>query len=135
LLYAGQAQKELHVNEAHSLVDALLHCAIEGEAAAPPASPVEGQCWLVGASPSGAWSSQQGKLACYQSGQWLFVSPRDGLRLLNRASGQELRYKAGWVAPNRPAAPSGGTTIDAEARGAIAAIVSVLESAGIIPPA
>lgn len=134
LLYAGQAQKELHVNEAHALTDALLHAVVEGEASTPPTDPADGQVWLVGASPGGAWAGHSGKLACRQSGQWLFVTPRDGLRLHSRALGQEIRYLSEWIAPDRPAAPSGGSTIDAEARTAIAAILASLEQAGIIPP-
>lgn len=135
LLWAGQAQKEYYVNEAHALADALLHCAIEGVASAPPATPIEGENWLVGASPGGAWAGQAGKLACRQAGNWLFVAPRDGMRILNRASGQEQRFAGIWIAPARPAEPSGGTTIDAEARTAIEAILDCLESAGLIPPA
>lgn len=133
LLFAGQAQKEAYVNEAHALSDALLHCALEGIANSPPGSPAEGTCWLVGSAPTGAWAGQAGNLAARQAGNWLFVTPVDGMRVLNRATGQDMRFAAGWKAASRPAAPAGGTTIDAEARAAIGLILTALTSAGIIP--
>lgn len=134
LLFAGQAQKETFVNEAHALTDALLHCAIEGIAAAPPIAPVDGTNWLVGASPTGAFAGQSGKLACRQAGNWLFVAPRDGMRLLNRATGQEIRHFGIWRTPIRPLAALGGALVDSEARAAISAIMATLESAGVIAP-
>jgi Protein of unknown function (DUF2793) len=115
------------------LTDALLHCAIEGAAAAPPTSPIDGTNWLVAASPSGDWAGQAGKLACRQSGVWLFIAPRDGLRVLDRSNGQEKHYFRTWLAPAAPAAPIGGTTIDAEARAAIASLLTVLRQAGVLP--
>lgn len=132
---AGQAQKEIFVNEALALADALLHCAIEGELASPPAEPAEGATWLVAPNPTGDWTGQAGKLACRQGGNWLFVAPRDGMRLLNRATGQDMRFAAGWHAPARPADPAGGTTVDSEARQAILALLAALETTGIFAPA
>ena len=132
LLFAGQAQKEFFVNEAHALIDALLHAAIEGSADSPPPTPEEGECWLVGDEPSGAWADHAGMLAAYQAGDWLFAAPRDGLHLLDRSTGQDIRYLDGWQRPETPAAPTGGTTIDAEARAAIVALVEVLVAAGIL---
>ncbi len=133
LLFAGQAQKEGFVNEITARIDALLHGAIEGEQAAPPAAPADGQMWLVAAGASGAWLGQSGKLAARQAGNWLFVAPRDGIKLLNRASGQEIRYSGTWKSAVRPSLPSGGTLIDTEARVALAAILAALTMAGIVP--
>ncbi len=110
-----------------------MHGAIEGEQAAPPAAPADGQTWLVGAGASGVWLGQAGKIAARQSGNWLFVTPRDGIKLLNRSSGQEMRYSGGWKTAARPALPSGGTVIDVEARAAITAIIAALTTAGIVP--
>lgn len=135
LLFAGQAQKEAFVNEVCARVDALLHGAIEAEAATPPATPADGQCWLIASGASGAWTGRSGQIAARQSGNWLYFAPRDGMRLVNRATGQEIRFHTSWKAATRPAAPSGGATVDTEARAAISALLAALTTAGIIPPA
>ena len=133
LLFAGQTQKEGFVNETFARIDALLHGAIEGEQAVPPTTPSDGQAWLVASGASGDWTGQAGKIAARQAGNWLFAIPRDGMKLLNRASGQEIRYAGIWKAASRPPSPSGGTFVDAEARSAIASILTALTVAGIVP--
>ncbi|MDE2595769.1 MAG: DUF2793 domain-containing protein [Sphingomonadales bacterium] len=133
LLFPGQAQKEAFVNEAHALADALLHCVIEGTALTPPATPLDGQAWLVGEAASGEWTGQGGKLACRQGGNWLFIAPRDGMWLLDRSSGHYIRYAGTWKFPVRPSSPSGGTTVDVEARSAIVNLINALGAAGILP--
>ncbi|MXP40058.1 DUF2793 domain-containing protein [Altererythrobacter soli] len=134
LLFAGQAQKEFSVNEAHALCDALLHAACEGEATAPPAEPADGETWIVGSGATGDWAGEDGRIAARQSGNWLFVEPLDGMRLFDRATGQVLLYRGGWQRPAAPAAPSGGVVTDAEARAAIAELISALQDAGVLPP-
>lgn len=74
-----------------------------------------------------------GRLALRQAGNWIFVEPRDGMRVLDRSTGQDRRYLDDWLAPATPAAPSGGTTVDSEARSAIAEIIATLREAGILP--
>ena len=134
LLFAGQAQKEVFVNEALSLADALMHCAVQDEVAAPPATPAEGHCWLVANAPTGGWAGQANKIACRQAGQWLFVAPRDGMRIMNLTTGQDMRRLGGtWMAPTALPAPSGGAIIDSEARVAIVNLLQSLQDAGIFP--
>lgn len=133
LLFAGQAQKEGYVNEMAARIDALLHLAVEAELAVPPASPSDGQAWLIGAGASGVWNGKSGQVAARQAGNWLYFSPRHGMRLLNRATGQFMQFTGTWAAPSRPAAPSGGSVVDVEARAAISGLLSCLTSAGIVP--
>jgi hypothetical protein len=131
-IFAGQAQKEIFVNEALARIDVLTDGIVESEENSPPTIPVEGSSWLVGDSPVGDWSGMAGKIAGYQSGQWLFVDPRDGLRITNRATGQIMRRLGGnWQIPVAPSAPSGGTTIDLEARALLEGLIAELRVAGI----
>ena len=44
----------------------------------PPASPVPGQCWIVGTTPTGAWSGQAGALAAWTNGGWRLRRGRAG---------------------------------------------------------
>lgn len=73
LLFAGQAQKESYVNELAARIDSLIHASVEGELALPPTLPIDGQCWLVGPSASGAWAGKSGLIAARQAGNWLFL--------------------------------------------------------------
>jgi len=135
LLFAGQAQKEGFVNEIAARLDALLFLAVEGESNTPPANPADGQSWLVGNAPSGAWTGHASEIASFQSGNWIFTPPILGMKMYNKVNGQEILYRNGWIAAARPATPSGGTTIDSESRAAISAIISALAAAGIVPVA
>ena len=132
-LYAGQAQKEFYVNEAFAMADALLHCAIEGTSATPPASPADGENWCVATGATGDWAGHDGAIACRQSGDWLYIAPRDGMRIFDRSSARTWLYFSGWQIPSAISAPTGGSMVDAEARTAINELIDRLRVAGILP--
>jgi hypothetical protein len=149
----GQAQKELFHNEALARIDLALHPAVEGPpAAAPPASPATGECWIVGAPGSGDWTGREGELAMWTDGGWRFAPPPPGMVAWDKAASVPLLWDgAQWrqgslvcsglvvngvqVVGARQAgvpSPSGGTIIDEEARAAINALTAALMSHGLI---
>src|SRR3546814_11391087 len=91
LLAVAQAQKEVTHNEALTLLDALVHAAIEaGPLATPPASPAVGQCWIVDAAATGAWTGEGSAIAIWTAGGWRFAAPRAGVQVkIGRASCRE----------------------------------------------
>jgi len=148
----GQAQKELFHNEALARIDALLEPLVEAVALDdPPSAPVAGQCWVVGAAPTGVWAGQAAAIAAWGDGGWRFVAPLAGTTVWSRADGLSARFDGShWIIGEIAAArimvggvqvvgaqqsavapPSGGAVIDAEARTAIAAMLAVLKSHGL----
>ena len=153
LILPGQAQKEAFHNEALTRLDAALHaCVEEGPLADPPADPEAGRSWLVGAAATGAWAGKEHALASWTAGGWRFVSPVAGMLVWNIDLGCWLHWSgSAWSDGSLPAAalviggeqvvgprlpdvpsPSGGTTIDAEARAAVDAVIATLKSHGLI---
>ena len=132
-LFAAQAQKEFIVNEANARLDVVLHCAVAGVSATPPEDPADGETWLVAANPEGAWAGREGMLAGRQAGTWVFVAPRQGLRVYDDATRQFIHFDQDWVRVQSPAEPIGGTAPDAEARAAIGNLIERLQAAGIFP--
>ncbi|MGB7407243.1 MAG: DUF2793 domain-containing protein, partial [Pontixanthobacter sp.] len=130
---AGQTQKEFYVNEAHARIDMLLHPVVEGIADTPPADAQEGQVWLVSAMPEGDWADRADALAGRQAGSWVYIEPRDGLRVYDRAAGHIRFYANGWQHPVLPTSPVGGATVDAEVRAAYAKLIESLQKTGILP--
>ena len=121
---------------------------------APPGSPVEGQCFIVGTAPTGAWAGQARAIAGYAAGGWRFVAAVAGMRALDKASGQTATFDGtAWVVGTVKGAklelagsqvvgargsavanPGGGTVVDVEARAAIVAMLDRMRSHGLIAP-
>lgn len=99
-MQAAQAQKHITHNQALERLDVLAQLTVESFSQnSPPSMPSEGQIWIVGESPAGAWAESSGKLAAWSNGGWLFINPQNGWQA---ASGRELRlYDDGeWVPPS-----------------------------------
>lgn len=130
-LFAGQAQREFYINESLSRIDMLMHPAVEGELADPPPGPVEGDCFLVAAAATGDWSGREGQLAGWIGGAWTFAEPWNGLRVRDNSTAGTILYSDGWLRPEAPEEPVGGTVVDAEAREAIATLIAILRQYGL----
>ncbi len=134
LLAVAQAQKEATHNEALSLIDSLVHPVVEaGPLNDPPVAPVPGQCWLVGDAPVSEWAGQAAGIAIWTAGGWRFSAARAGMAVTRLTDGARLRHDGDdWVGPTTIVAPSGGSTIDVEARNIIGAMILLLEAQGLL---
>jgi Protein of unknown function (DUF2793) len=75
----SQAQKHVTHNDALRILDTLVQLAVlDRDLTAPPASPAEGQRWLVRAAATGAWAGHDNAIAAWQDGGWQFSAPRTG---------------------------------------------------------
>lgn len=80
-LEAAQSQKHVTMNDALSALDIVVQLSVaDQDLTAPPASPVEGDTYLVATPATGAWAGQEGKIAAYQAGAWIFHTPSAGWR-------------------------------------------------------
>lgn len=153
LIDAGQAQKEVTHNEALLAIDLLVQAGVVAAGANdPPAAPAPGQAWIVGGAPTGAWAGRADAIAGWTAGGWRFLTPCEGAQVWSEADGFAWRFRAGaWergrvraaallvdglpVVGARRAAiatPAGGTSVDAEARAAVSAILAALRGHGLI---
>lgn len=130
MLFAAQAQKETTVNESLALIDVLVSGGVEGVRTTPPASPVVGQAWIVGASPTGAFAGHAAAIAAWTDGGWRFVQPARGMRVYDSQSSAFRLFDTAWTIVVAPAGASGGAVIDTEARAAIAALIQALKVTG-----
>jgi hypothetical protein len=133
-LEAAQAQKHVTHNEALRVLDAVVMLSVlDRDLAVPPASPADGDRYLIASGASGAWSGQDGKIAARQDGAWAFCAPRGGWRLWIADEGILLVFNgAFWVgASTQNAALMGvGTTADATNKLAVSSPAVLFSHAG-----
>lgn len=98
LLAAAQAQKHITHNEALTALDALVQACVQStDMQTPPATPQEGDAYLVSATPSatGAFAGQGLALAFFVNGAWRFFAPQSGWLVFVRSSASFMVYSNG----------------------------------------
>lgn len=98
-LAAGQAQKHVTLNEGLRMLDALVQLAVKSRIqTTPPATPSEGDRYILPGSPAGSWASHGGSVAAYQDGGWNYFLPRTGwLAWVGDEAAMFVFDGAGWV--------------------------------------
>jgi hypothetical protein len=96
-IVTSQAQKEVTHNASLDILDALLQAAMVSVSVnTPPGSPVAGDCYIVGTSPTGAWTGKAKALAYYTTG-WNFITPWEGLTVWAKDANALYTYDgANW---------------------------------------
>jgi len=79
LLAAAQAQKHVTVNESLSRLDGLVQLSVKDRhLTAPPASPVNGDRYIVATGATGAWAGLDDDVVLFTGGAWVRLPPKNG---------------------------------------------------------
>lgn len=151
LIVAGQSQKDVTHNEAVLALDRLVGLAVVSRSlTVPPAVPATGSCYIVPAGSAAAWGQPAGSLMHWEGTAWLAQMPRDGQIASVADEAIVVVYLGGWrsnfpvagltiagravlaASPVAVALPSGGASIDSEARSVLAAVVLAMQQQGIL---
>lgn len=82
LISDAQALKHITHNQAIQDLDALVQLSVlDRDLATPPASPAEGDRYLVASGATGPWATQDLKIAAWQNAAWVFFVPIQGWRV------------------------------------------------------
>ena len=82
-ILAAQSQKHVTHNEALRALDNVVQLTVlDRNLAAPPATPAEGNRYIVAPSPTGTWAGHANHIAAFVDGAWLWGLKRghDGAR-------------------------------------------------------
>ncbi len=78
-ILAAQAQKHVTHNEAITALDAVVQLSVKDrDLTNPPASPVDGDRFVVAIGGAGVWAGKDGQIAAFQDNAWSFYVPRTG---------------------------------------------------------
>lgn len=77
LIAASQATPEITHNEALLLIQILAYGVKQVALNSVPGAPTEGDSYVIGAAPGGAWAGKANKLTIYYGGSWRFLPDVD----------------------------------------------------------
>lgn len=137
-LQASQAQKHVTHNEALRILDSVVQLSvIAADLTDPPATPADGDRYLVPAGATGSWAGQDGSLAVWTDSAWSFLAPNIGWLAWVADLGQMQAYDGtAWVLAGAPGDLQNldlvgiSTTADATNRLAVSSPNTLLTHAG-----
>lgn len=89
----NQEQPYTTVNEALRVLDCLTQLTVlDRNLNAPPGSPSDGDCYIVGSAPTGDWAGHANDVAMYIGTAWLFRTPKNGWRAYVADEFVDVRY-------------------------------------------
>lgn len=92
LVEQAQAQKEVTINQAFSVLDAFVgRSVVDKDLATPPASPIPSALYIVATSPTGAWAGKAKQLAYFDQ-VWRFISPQNGMKVYVQDEALEYQF-------------------------------------------
>ena len=96
---AAQAQKHVTHNEALDRLDGLVQLSVQDrDLTAPPASPAEGDRYIVAAGATGTWAGWDGDVTMFSGGAWVRLTPQTGWRAWIDDEGVLLVFDgAAWI--------------------------------------
>lgn len=133
-LQPAQAQKHVTHNAALTRLDYLVQLVLQNASVlTPPATPVEGHAYGVGPTPTGVWAGQAGRIAAYEAGAWMFITPGLGWRAWDLAQGVLVMWDGSdWRTAEQSQRDTLGigTSADAQTPLAVSGISSLFTHAG-----
>jgi len=90
----------------------------------PPGSPANGVAYIVGPSPTGAWSGHTGHIAVWEISAWAFYAPQKGWTAFDQALNVTFVFNGAWLSQASgydqitDAVANGSSTIGASGSGA-----------------
>lgn len=94
----SQSQKEATYNEMLNRLEIVIQPTAISILNDPPVSPAEGDKYIIGTTPTGAWVGRSAHLVGFIGGAWVFVAPKEGWSCWLKSSNQLRRYLSGaWA--------------------------------------
>lgn len=77
-LIASQTQPHVPINTALRVLEAVGQITVVGIDNDPPLSPADGDCYIIGGTPTGVWVGHETELAVLIGGGWTYLTPIGG---------------------------------------------------------
>lgn len=73
-----------------------VHLSFKSVLNTPPGAPAAGDCYVVGAAPTGAWVGKTNQVAVYDDGAWRYGVPRKGWAAYDESTGVRYIFGVDW---------------------------------------